>query len=92
MLEKASKELGEFQRRTFDYVTKFGKIAPQKAEKLTNELMEKFELDRRDAIQITNCMPTTLEEVRTILAVKGRVVPTAQLEDILKVVDDYKEK
>ena len=91
-LEKAKEEeLGEFQRRTLDYTAKFAKISPQKAEKLVKELGEKFQLDRKDAIQIANTMPRYVEELRTILAVKGRIIGGTQLEDMLKLVSGYRE-
>lgn len=85
ILERAGEEeLGEFQRRTRDYTIKFSKIPAGKAEKLVRDLCEKHQLDRKDAIQIANCMPSSLEEVRTVLSVRGRVFTTDQLEDILK--------
>ncbi len=91
-LERAKEEeLGEFQRRTLDYASKFSKIPPAKAEKLVKELAEKFQLDRKDAIQIANTMPRYIEELRTILTVKGRIIGVAQLEDILKLVNGYRE-
>ena len=91
-LERAKEdELGEFQRRTLDYATKFSKISPPKAEKLVRELGEKFQLDRKDAIQIVNTMPRYIEELRTILTVKGRIISATQLEDILKLVNGYRE-
>jgi DNA-directed RNA polymerase subunit F len=91
-LEKAKEEeLGEFQRRTLDYTAKFAKVSPQKAEKLVRELGEKFQLDRKDAIQIVNTMPRYVEELRTILTVKGRIVGGTQLEDMLKLVNGYRE-
>lgn len=74
-----------------DYASKFSKIPPAKAEKLVKELAEKFQLDRKDAIQIANIMPRYIEELRTILTVKGRIVGVAQLEDILKLVNGYRE-
>ena len=93
ILEKASKEeLGEFQRRTLEYAKKFSRVKPEKAAKLIDELGKKFQIERADAIQIANCMPRTFEELRSVLAVKGRVIVTTQLEDILKVVDEYREK
>ena len=93
ILEKASKEeLGEFQRRTLEYAKKFSKVKPEKAGKLVDELGKKFQVERTDAIQIANCMPSTVEELRSMLAVKGRVIVTTQLEEILKVVDEYREK
>jgi len=91
-LEKAKEEeLGEFQRRTLDYTTKFSKISPQRAEKLVRELGEKFQLERKDAIQIANTMPRYIEELRSILTVKGRIVGGTQLEDMLKLVNGYRE-
>jgi DNA-directed RNA polymerase subunit F len=92
-LERAKEEeLGEFQRRTLDYASKFSKIQPPKAEKLVRELGEKFQLDRKDAIQIANTMPRYVEELRTILTVKGRIIGGTQLEDILKLVNGYREE
>jgi len=91
-LEKAKEEeLGEFQRRTLDYTSKFSKISPQKAEKLLKELGDKFQLDRKDAIQIANTMPRYIEELRTIVTVKGRIIGGTQLEDMLKLVNVYRE-
>jgi len=91
-LEKVKEdELGEFQRRTLDYASKFSKIHPAKAEKLVRELTEKHQLDRKEAIQIANSMPRYTEELRTILTVKGRIITAAQLEDLLKLVNTYRE-
>ena len=85
-------ELGEFQRRTLDYASKFSKITPTKAEKLIRELTEKYQLDRKESIQIANSMPRYIEELRTILTVKGRIIGGTQLENILKHVDSYREE
>ena len=91
-LEKAKEdELGEFQRRTLDYATKFSKIPAPKAEKLVKELGEKFQLERKDAIQVVNTMPRFPEELRAILTVKGRIISGTQLDDMLKLVNGYRE-
>ena len=91
-LERAKEEeLGEFQRRTLDYSTKLSKIQPAKAEKLVKELSEKFQLDRKDAIQIVNAMPRYAEELRTILTVKGKIVGASELDSILRLVSGYRE-
>ncbi len=92
VLEKAkSEELGEFQRRTLDYTVKFTRTAGAEASKLADNLASQFKLERSEAIQIANCMPTTVEEIRAILATKGRVVPVAQLDDVLKVVNNHRK-
>ncbi len=92
ILEKAKQEeLGEFQRRTLDYTVKFSRLPASDASKLLEELISQFKFERSDAIQIVNCMPTTVEELRPILAVKGRVIPTGQLEGVLKVVESYRQ-
>jgi len=90
-LEKASEDqLGEFQRRTRDYTVKFSKVTAAKAEKLVRDLCEKHQLDRKDAIQLANSMPSSIEEIRTALSVKGRVFTTDQLQNILKTLSGYK--
>ena len=91
-LERAKEEeLGEFQRRTLDYASKFSRISPAKAEKLVKELSDKFQLERKDAIQIANTMPKYTEELRTILTVKGKIIGASELQDILKIVNAYRE-
>ncbi len=47
-------ELSQFQSRTLDYTNKFSKIEPQKAEELLASLIEKFEISRREAVQVVN--------------------------------------
>lgn len=91
ILEKLKDEgFGEFQRRTLQYAQNFSKTKPSHAEKAAREIAQKFQLDTKDAIQIVNCMPLTIEELRTIMAVKGRVIATSQIEGILKVLDAHR--
>ncbi len=91
VLEKVKEdELGEFQRRTLEYTRKFSKLPPDKAAKLTEDLSSKLQLDRNDAIQIVNCMPQTVEELRAVLTVKGRFVSTEQLNGILEIMKRYR--
>jgi DNA-directed RNA polymerase subunit F len=91
-LEKVKEEeLGEFQRRTLDYAAKFSRIPAAKAEKLVRELTERYQLERKDSIQIVNSMPHHIEELRSILTVKGRIITGSQLDDILKLLNGYRE-
>lgn len=91
ILEAKGEELDQFQRRTFDYAAKFSKIDALKAEKLVNKLVEKFGIIRSDAVQIVNCMPTSVEELRVFFAAsKKKIILTSQLEELLETLDEYR--
>ena len=80
----------QFQIRTKEYVDKFSKIDPVKALELVEGLL-KFKIERTDAIQVVNCMPSTVEELRAFFSTgRKRLVPTAQLEEMLKIIDEYR--
>ena len=84
-------ELNQFQLRTFDYVNKFSKIDALKAEELANRLVEKFDISKKEAIQVVNCMPKSLEELRTFFSLgKKKIIIMSQLEEMLKLLADYR--
>jgi len=83
--------LDQFQRRTLDYASKFSKTSSESAEKLLKELKEEAELDEEEAVQIVNCMPKSIEELRVFLAGGRRIVETSKLELILSLLDKYRE-
>jgi len=83
--------LNQFQRRTLDYASKFSKLSSESAEKLLKELKEKAGLDGEEAVQIINCMPKSIEELRVFLAGGRRIVETSKLEMILSLLDKYRE-
>ena len=90
--ERGETELDQFQRRTLDFVQKFAKLDANKAEELVGKLTEKFGVDTKEAVQIVNSMPKSVEELRVFFAVgKRRIIATAQLEDILKLLDEYRK-
>ena len=64
VLESVGEEnLDQLQRRTLDYVNKFAKVDPEKAEELLQTLIKEYEIDEAEAIQIINCMPETVDEL-----------------------------
>lgn len=80
----------QFQIRTKEYVDKFSKADPVKAPELLEELL-KLKIERTDAIQVVNCMPSTIEELRVFFSTgRKRLVVTAQLEEMLKLIDKYR--
>ncbi len=90
ILEKVEEgKLGEFQRRTLEFTRKFAKLPPDKSAKLTEDLCFKLQLERNDAVQIVNCLPQSVEELRAVMTVKGRFVSTEQLNGILEIVKRY---
>jgi len=89
--EVGEEQLDQFQRRSLDYAAKFSKVDASTAEKLVNELVERFELEQEEAIQIVNCMPESIEEVRVFLAGGRRIVETSKLEGILALLDEYRK-
>jgi DNA-directed RNA polymerase subunit F len=93
LLEKKGEgELDQFQRITLDYAKKFEKVEEKKVEELINKLVEKLGIDRGEAVQIVNAMPKSVEELRPFFFVsKRRIIGTAQLEEILKILDAYRK-
>jgi DNA-directed RNA polymerase subunit F len=89
VLEAIGEEnLDQFQRRTLDYVNKFSKLDAKVAEKLLEKLMKEFGLEEAEAVQVVNCMPETVDELRVFLASGRKIIETAKLEAIITVLDD----
>ena len=84
--------LDQFQRRTLDYASKFSKVDPDMAETLVNKLAEQFEMEEEEAVQIVNCMPESIQEIRVFLAGGRRIVETSKLERILAFLDEYRKR
>jgi DNA-directed RNA polymerase subunit F len=89
VLESIGEEnLDQFQRRTLDYVSKFSKVDPEKAEELLQILVKEYEIDEAEAIQIINCMPETVEELRVFLAGGRKIIETAKLHAIVELLNE----
>ena len=89
VLEEIGEEnLDQFQRRTLDYVNKFSKVDAKVSEKLLEKLMKEFDLEEAEAVQVVNCMPETVDELRVFLASGRKIIETAKLEAIITVLDD----
>ena len=92
LLESLGEEnLDQFQRRSLDYAAKFSKLDSASAEKLLVELKETGMMDEEEAVQIVNCMPKTVEELRVFLAGGRKIVETSKLESILGLLEKYRK-
>lgn len=93
ILEARGESLDQFQRRTLDYASKFAKIESDEVDQFTDELIKKYDIERETAVQIVNCMPSSVEELRTFFAAgKKRIMVASQLEDMLKFLDAHRQK
>ena len=89
VLETIGEEnLDQFQRRTFDYVSKFTKAEPEAAEELLQKLTKEYELDESEAVQIINCMPQTVDELRIFLAGGKKIIEAQKLSQIVELLNE----
>jgi DNA-directed RNA polymerase subunit F len=89
LLEAIGEEnLDQFQRRTLDYVNKFSKVDAAKAKKLLEKLVKEFGIDEVEAVQVVNCMPETVDELRVFLAGGRKIIETAKLEAIISLLNE----
>lgn len=92
LLESLGEEnLDQLQRRTLDYLSKFSKIDVEDAEKLVEKLVTEFGLDEEEAVQIVNCMPRTIEELRVFLAGGRKIIETSKLEMVVNLLNEYRK-
>ena len=80
--------LDQFQRRTLDYVSKFSKVTPEKAEELLQKLVKEYELDEAEAVQILNCLPETVDELRVFLSGGKKIIETQKLSQIVELLNE----
>ncbi|MCW4018458.1 MAG: RNA polymerase Rpb4 [Candidatus Bathyarchaeota archaeon] len=89
VLESLGEEnLDQFQRRTLDYVSKFTKVTPADAEVLLQKLVTEYELDEDDAVQIINCMPESVDELRIFLAGGRKIIEAQKLSAIVNLLNE----
>ncbi len=89
ILETIGEEnLDQFQRRTLDYANKFSKVEPEKAEELLQTLTKEYGLEEAEAVQIINCMPETVDELRVFLAGGKKIIETSKLHTIVELLNE----
>lgn len=93
LLEELGEEnLDQFQRRVLDYASKFSKVDAETAEKLVKKLVEEFGLEETEAVQIVNCMPESLEEIRVFLGGGRKIIESSKLEAMVKLLNECRLK
>ncbi len=80
--------LDQFQRRTLDYVSKFSKIDESTVPALVERLTKEFGLEENEAVQVVNCAPESVHELRIFLAGGRKIIETAKLEAIIDLLNE----
>ncbi|NWG11854.1 RNA polymerase Rpb4 [Candidatus Bathyarchaeota archaeon] len=92
LLESLGEEnLDQFQRRTLDYLSKFSKVDIDGAKKLVEKLVAEHGLETVEAVQIVNCMPKSVDELRVFLAGGRKIFETSKLEAIVALLNEQRK-
>jgi DNA-directed RNA polymerase subunit F len=89
VLESIGEEnMDQIQRRTLDYVNKFSKVDADVVDGLLEKLVKEYDLDEDEAVQVLNCMPETVDELRVFLAGGRKIIETSKLEAIIALLNE----
>jgi DNA-directed RNA polymerase subunit F len=80
--------LDQFQRRTLDYLQKFSKIDEAATPVLLERLVKEFGLDENEAVQVINCAPESIDELRIFLAGGKKIIETSKLEAVVALLNE----
>jgi len=89
LLEAQGENIDPLQRRVLDYTVKFSKLSAEESARLVEELTGGKFVDRVLAVQIANCMPSTIEEIRTFIG-RQRIISEEDINAILKTIEKYR--
>jgi len=89
LLEDRAEDLDPLQRRVLDYATRFSRLPAEDTAELVEELTDGDLLDKALAVQIANCMPSTIEEIRTFLG-RQRIISEETINAILRKIEKYR--
>ncbi|MFP3950942.1 MAG: hypothetical protein ACLFVP_02200 [Candidatus Bathyarchaeia archaeon] len=91
LLEKEEEDLDPLQRRVLDYTIKFSRLSADDARELRESLMNEAAIDRNLAVQIVNCMPSSISELRTFLG-RQRIIAEDTMNRILGIIEKYRSE
>jgi len=88
LLAIGEENLDQYQRRTLDYVSKFSKVDESATPVLLERLVKEFGLDEDEAVQVINCAPESVDELRIFMAGGKKIIETAKLETIVSLLNE----
>jgi DNA-directed RNA polymerase subunit F len=80
--------LDQFQRRTLDYLQKFSKIDEAAVPALLERFVKEFGLEEAEAVQIVNCAPESVDELRVFLAGGKKIIEVSKLERVVALLNE----
>ncbi len=87
-LKKLDKETADqIQRRTLDYTSKFSKTSLKDAKNIRRKLVKEAKLTEKEAVELTNVMPKSKEELRVFASGWKKLIPDEVLENILTILE-----
>jgi DNA-directed RNA polymerase subunit F len=72
-------------------VSKFSKVEAEDSEKILKRLVTDFGLEEVEAVQIINCMPKSVEELRVFLAGGRKIIETSKLEAMVNLLNEHRK-
>jgi len=91
LLESLPKSPSMFRRTVEAYLKDVVTIDAKTAKSIVEELMKEAGLTRKDAVMLTNLLPTNPAEVKSILSGGGRIfISNEQAEKIVEIIKKYK--
>ena len=91
MTNDTRRDAGRPRRRSSDtfleiYVSHHAPIVA--AKKLLKKLIKDYDLEEDEAVQVINCMPQNIDELRVFLAGGRKIIETAKLEAIVTLLNE----
>lgn len=74
LLSEHEAGLSPLQMRVLSYARRYSRLSHEQAQLLVEKLMKEFELTRKEAVQVADICPTTVEELRATLGGYKRLV------------------
>ncbi|MEM1944574.1 MAG: hypothetical protein QW756_03105 [Nitrososphaerota archaeon] len=91
LLSEHEAGLSPLQMRVLSYARRYSQLSAEQAELLVERLVREFELTRKEAVQVADVCPTTVEELRATLSGYKRLVASLlfseeKMQSIVKLV------
>lgn len=89
---KKDGELSYEQNLTLEYTKKFSKLSSDDARALMNELGQIEKLTKKHVVEVTDLFPKSLDELRLIFAKEHFTFTDEELQNVLAILDKYRNK